>query len=476
MDLAKSGADALSASDPATAATQYTKALLVHPASPDYLTQRATAFARLKPPRYDLALRDAELAVLCGRKRSSRKHIQAAQLRRVVGLYHNGRHAEAKYVLGTMQRWLPNEEDGEEKLKAAMSGADKTISMEAKIWLNKVNKRLAEHPQPEFTSGDEYPEGTDKDIADATLLKLYKSQLKADGTFNFDWQPGQESTTASTPQHASSGPSTGTTTTTTTTTTAPSAPVTTKVRHEWYQNAQSVIITLYAKGVPKDKAQVDIQDDSLSISFPQPSDPTASFSFTLDPLHALIDTSNSTAKIMSTKVEITLKKAAPGVKWPALEGTEPLQKHSTSSASDRVAKAAIMSSFQSGQPPATPTASAPVYPTSSKSGPKNWDKLAKDLTKKKAETKKKKNGGNDDDDAISSDGAENDDNDDDDDDDEYGGDAVDGFFKKLYKGADPDTRRAMMKSYQESNGTALSTNWAEVGSKHYDPVEEKKDD
>lgn len=30
---------------------------------------------------------------------------------------------------------------------------------------------------------------------------------------------------------------------------------------------------------------------------------------------------------------------------------------------------------------------------------------------------------------------------------------------------DEDTRRAMMKSFQESNGTVLSTNWQEVGSK-----------
>ena len=40
---------------------------------------------------------------------------------------------------------------------------------------------------------------------------------------------------------------------------------------------------------------------------------------------------------------------------------------------------------------------------------------------------------------------------------------LDTFFKKLYSNADDDTRRAMQKSFQESNGTALSTNWAEVG-------------
>jgi suppressor of G2 allele of SKP1 len=39
---------------------------------------------------------------------------------------------------------------------------------------------------------------------------------------------------------------------------------------------------------------------------------------------------------------------------------------------------------------------------------------------------------------------------------------IDDFFKKLYADADDDTRRAMMKSYQESGGTALSTNWTDV--------------
>ena len=50
-----------------------------------------------------------------------------------------------------------------------------------------------------------------------------------------------------------------------------------------------------------------------------------------------------------------------------------------------------------------------------------------------------------------------------------GGDAaVNDFFQKLYADADEDTRRAMVKSYQESGGTTLSTNWDEVRKAHVD--------
>ncbi|TIA88744.1 hypothetical protein E3P99_02424 [Wallemia hederae] len=45
---------------------------------------------------------------------------------------------------------------------------------------------------------------------------------------------------------------------------------------------------------------------------------------------------------------------------------------------------------------------------------------------------------------------------------EQGDGNPDDFFKKLFAGADDDVRKAMMKSYQESGGTSLSTNWEEV--------------
>ena len=44
-----------------------------------------------------------------------------------------------------------------------------------------------------------------------------------------------------------------------------------------------------------------------------------------------------------------------------------------------------------------------------------------------------------------------------------GGDStVNEFFQKIFADADDDTKRAMMKSYSESGGTTLSTNWDEV--------------
>ncbi|CAK0813506.1 unnamed protein product [Prorocentrum cordatum] len=49
-----------------------------------------------------------------------------------------------------------------------------------------------------------------------------------------------------------------------------------------------------------------------------------------------------------------------------------------------------------------------------------------------------------------------------------GDEALRGGRKEIYDRADPETRRAMNKSYQTSGGTVLSTNWGEVARADYE--------
>lgn len=185
----------------------------------------------------------------------------------------------------------------------------------------------------------------------------------------------------------------------------------------------------------------------------------STYDFTLDPLYAKIDVDKSTVNVTPNKIEILLQKLggkdATG-KWPALEGVKPttdmpkissLHSAALASSADQKLEQPNDSDAPDIKKGPQKTEKAPAYPTSSRKGVKDWDAVAQDALKKEIQ----KNSDGKDTNAELEDLDE--------------GDPLGGFFKQLYEKADPDTRRAMMKSYVESNGTALSTNWAEVGQK-----------
>nr|BBA20396.1 suppressor of G2 allele of SKP1 [Nicotiana africana] len=183
-----------------------------------------------------------------------------------------------------------------------------------------------------------------------------------------------------------------------------------KYRHEFYQKPEEVVVTIFAKGIPAKNVVVDFGEQILSVSIDVPGDETYSFQ---PRLFGKITPAKCRYEVMSTKIEIRLAKAEP-LHWTSLEYTR---------------EPAVVQ-----RPNVSSDAPRPSYP-SSKLRHVDWDKLEAEV--KKAEKDEK-----------------------------LDGDAgLNKFFRDIYKDADEDTRRAMMKSFVESNGTVLSTNWKEVGAK-----------
>ena len=394
--------EALAAGDAATAITFISKAILDTPTSPDYYIKRAITYMRLSPPDHASSLSDSEIAVVLSNRRAKREKIAQSQLRRGIALYGLERWADARQCIQWAKKLDPK---------------DKTAS----IWEMKAANKLQT-----LDEGDSRRNATVQETPDVHIPQpdsANSTNAKGNG------ETGGAATASTNPPQLATGLQT------------PAS----KIRHDWYQSHDIVTLTVFAKGVPKDKASININESSLEMSFPLSTG--ADFDFSLDPLFAKINPATSTAKVMSTKVEFLLQKAQPGLRWASLEGTEPAKsadKDMTNKTNEAMKRAVLADRT---------TNSAPSYPTSSRSGPKNWDKVAADLTRKPAKEKDDGDGeGGVDDTAMQVD-----------EDDDGEGDPVNGFFKKLYKNADPDTRRAMMKSYQESNGTALSTNWSDVG-------------
>jgi len=219
--LAEHGLKALNSQDYPQAIDLYTQALQQTPGSPDYYIKRSTAYQRSAD--YTNALKDAEIAVVLGYQRGKRELISSAQLRRGVSLFMEKRYGDAAFCISEAERKVAGEKERN------LIG----------IWKNKIEIQLSK-----LDHDDPTREVTVSEVPDAEAPTPEKQNEPV--SVSLSKEDNSASTTAPLP------PAPGVST------------PTSRIRHEWYQTASQVVLTIYVKGVPKDKAIVEIDSDSVS--------------------------------------------------------------------------------------------------------------------------------------------------------------------------------------------------------------------
>lgn len=205
-------------------------------------------------------------------------------------------------------------------------------------------------------------------------------------------------------------------------------------RHDFYQDSGHVILSLYMRGFGqsplKERVTVNIGAHQVIIITPSVYDDgtgPAVYRTTFGPLAHAINPDQSSYRILNSKIELKLGKTS------SLNWTSALTTSSTTAPPPPNANAgpSVPPIVLPSAPSAVPTANTGSNPKARK----DWDKVVAGV-----------------------------DEDEESKDPNAGGDAqLKKFFSQIYSGADEDTKRAMIKSYTESGGTTLSTDWNSIG-------------
>lgn len=177
-----------------------------------------------------------------------------------------------------------------------------------------------------------------------------------------------------------------------------------KTQYDWYQSATHVDVTLRVRNCKKETVNVVFGPQELEVTIKLQEEDTQEYSYNLS---MEIIPEESSYSVDDKKIEIKLKKKDDGIQWATLEKVEK------------------KAEFK------------PAYPSSAKKKV-DWNKLDKEVEREDVYEKPE------------------------------GDDALNNLFKAIYAKADENTRKAMIKSFQTSGGTVLSTNWKEVQEKDYE--------
>ena len=215
MEAAKRGATALDAGNCAEAIKEYTSALKQMPKAVDYYLKRSSAYQRSSPPDYAAALKDAETGLHYAFERAKRELIGQAQMRRATILFNMGQYADAQFVLDFVKKF-------DEK--------NKTIP----IWESKIASKLKALPEDDPARTVTVEERPKVDLSEGS-----KAEAKSTAA------------PATAPASLAEAPK------------APAQTPPSQIKHDWYQNKDNIYFSLMAKGVPKDKAQIEIEEISV---------------------------------------------------------------------------------------------------------------------------------------------------------------------------------------------------------------------
>lgn len=444
--------------------------------NPLWLINRSKALIHHK--KFQEALDDANLAWHTAYERNKRPLLIDAQYRRAVAYFRLGQYANADacciYAMRLVKGLPAVEKQDPARLHTDENGF-------YKVTLKDAHEESATDPinQPKggalAVGSNDVPNAKDWRIASTLRMQILYAMDKLP-----EDDPARKLTTAVKPERKDlsdlgtkkNEPAKEPALTATQSAPKPVVPADTPLRIQEFQNDANMTVSIFSKGVNKEKLQVQFTPSSVyldSVIMPSGEEKPFAMSF-----WGQIDTDASTCRVTPNKVELNLKKATPG-KWKQLKsedtGAAPntetdeyvTQAFTATTHTDRYSRKLKVlkearqkamdaadastkavpaeekptpSSEDKGKAPAAPQDSskpAVSYPSSSRTGPKDWDKVGDDIDSDEEKD-------------------------------------VNVFFKKLFKGATPEQQRAMMKSFTESNGTSLSTDWSDVKDRKVETV------
>lgn len=195
----------------------------------------------------------------------------------------------------------------------------------------------------------------------------------------------------------------------------------TEPKYDWYETDQQVVINIMVKKVVEADLIVKCEPNCFSFRYVDKSS-DKEYELKLN-LFGEIVAVNCSHRVSPMKVEVKLCKASSG-RWSKLVGSATTEEVCFGS-TFHCGLILFYSKIPKTIPICTSENTAQSVKSSFDEKWKAWNSLVSEVEKEEEE-------------------------------------GVDGLFKKIYATGDDDLRKAMIKSFTESNGTVLSTNWNDV--------------